>query len=165
MTTPFEITKEEVLNLAAQKVADEYAADSDLHDTVHKICRDRVKEIVKNGLVKKVDEFLVAEMTKILNQQINPVDIWGDRTGAPTTIREQLSKRAQEFWNVRVDAEGKPSSYGGEERFKHLFKQIVAKEFGEAVKANCDTIVAGFKKALLVDAVKITTANINRLIK
>lgn len=165
MTNPFEITKEEVLNLAAQKVADEYAGDADMHDAVHKLCRDRVEEIVTNGLVKRVDEFLSVEMEKIMRQQINPVDIWGERTGTPTTMREQLSKRAQDFWNVRVDKEGKPSSYGGEERFKQLFKQIVENEFADAVKSNAAVIVGEFKKALLADCLKLTTEHINRLIK
>ena len=44
METPFNITREEVLELAANKLADMYADESGLHDQASRIIRDRITD-------------------------------------------------------------------------------------------------------------------------
>lgn len=164
MENPFGITREEVLELAAKKLVDAYGGDPDLSESAERMIRERVKELFESGLKARIDSFLDAEMKKIVGEEIAPVNIWGEREGQPTTIRAELAKRAQNFWNVRVDENGRESSYGGSERSKVLMQQILKDEFANAVKANADVIVAEFKAALKVDATKLVTEHIDKLI-
>lgn len=164
MENPFGITREEVLNLAAQKLVDAYGGDPDLSETAERMIREKVTEAFANRLNRRIDEFLTAEMAKLLGQEIVPVNIWGDREGTPTTIRAELAKRARDFWNVRVDKDGRESSYGGSERSKVLMGQILKDEFSNAVKENAEVIIAEFKSALKVDATKLVTEHIDKLI-
>lgn len=161
---PFGITREELLELAAKRLADSYGDDLDLQNTAERMIRERVTDLFQAQLKQRVDTFLDAEMKALVGQEIVPVNIWGEREGKPTTIRAELAKRAQEFWNVRVDANGRESSYGGTERSKLLMQQILKDEFANAVKQNAEVIIAEFKSALKVDATKLVTEHIDKLI-
>lgn len=165
METPFGITREEILELAAVKLADQFGDAKHLSELAEREIEQRVKSAFESGLQIRIDEFLGSEMEKLLSQEICPVDIWGDKTGSPTTIRAQLAARAKDFWDVKVDQDGKSQCYGGNPRHEVLFKKIVKDEFDKAVKENCTEIVAAFKQALKVDAARITSEHIDKLIK
>lgn len=164
MNTPFGITREEVLTLAAQKLVDAYCGDPDLSETAERMIRQKLEEAFANKLTRRIDDFLTNEMEKLVGQEIVPVDIWGDREGKPTTIRAALAKRARDFWNVSVDKDGRESTYGGIARSKQLMSEILKDEFAKAVKENADVIIGEFKAALKVDATKLVTEHIDKLI-
>lgn len=166
METPFEITREDVLNLAAQKLVDAYCGEPDLSEIAERMIRERITLAFADGLKRRIDEFLTAEMEKLIGQEIVPVNIWGEREGtSPTTIRAELAKRARDFWNVTIDRDGRESSYGGQARSKVLMEQIVKDEFSKAVKENADVIVGEFKAALKADATALVHKHIDSLIK
>lgn len=161
---PFGITREELLALAVQKLVDAYADDSALSERAESMIRNRVEVLFSSALQERVDAFLDAEIKRVVGEEIVPVNIWGEREGKPTTIRAELAKRAQEFWNVRVDDQGRESSYGGTERSKRFMAQILKDEFAAAVKENADVILREFKAALKADATKLVTEHIDKLI-
>jgi hypothetical protein len=162
---PFNITREEVLNLAAAKLTDAFADDGELSNIAERNIRERVEQKIGKGLELRIDQFLSAEMEKLMSKEIVPVDIWGENTGKATTIKAELHRRAREFWDVRVDSDGKPSgSYGGEPRHVHLMKQIVKEEYSKAIKENAEEIVLAFKAALKADAARISSEHIDKLI-
>lgn len=165
MTTPFEITKEEVLNLAAQKLVDAYGGDPDLSETAERMIREKTEKMFAEKMVQRIDEFLTTEMEKLMSQEIVPVNIWGERDGKPTTIRATLAERARKFWDVKIREDGRECEYGGTARHETLMKQIVKDKFTEAVAANAELIVSEFKKAITADATKMVTDHINKLIK
>lgn len=163
--TPFNITRDELLNLAADKLADQIGDTSELYSKAESEISKRISVLFAEGLKTKVDEFLTEEMSKIVSQEIVPVNIYGEREGQPTTIRATLAARAKEFWDVRVDDSGRPSSYGGEPRHQQLMKRILQDEFAKSVKQNADVIVAEFKKAIKADCTKLVSEHIDKLIK
>lgn len=164
MENPFNITKEEVLELAARKLVDAYGGDPDLSESAERMIRDEVTKLFANKLTVRIDAFLTAEMEKLLGQEIVPVNIWGEGEGQPTTIRAQLAKRAREFWAVSVNEDGRESSYGGSPRSEMLMKKVLKDEFAKAVKESADVIIGEFKAALKVDATKLVTDHIDKLI-
>lgn len=164
-SNPFGITRDEILNLAAQKVADEYPDNGDIEEMVRKQLRDRVEQVVNETVLKKIDAFLTEEMTKIVSQEIAPLTIWGERIGKPTTIKNVLSERARVFWETKVNAQGSEESYGGTARSTHLMTQIVDEQFKKAIKENLTEIVGAFKEAIKKDAVELTKKHIDSLIK
>ena len=164
MNTPFEITKEEVLELAAKKLVECFADDGSISDQATEMIREKIKEAFANRLTKRIDEFLYEEMEKLLNQEITPVDMWGDKIGKPTTIRAQLAERARIFWDVKVNGDGKEESWGGTPRHEVLFRRICQDKFSEAIKENADVIATEFKAALKADAARISAEHIDKLI-
>jgi hypothetical protein len=165
MNAPFEITREEVLNLAAQKLVDAYGGDPDISEKAEEIIRRKVSELLSEVSIRtRIDECLTKELERLLGTEIVPVDIWGNREGKPTTIRAQLTERAKKFWEVPIDRDGRESTYGGTPRSEVLMKQLLKAEFENAVKTNAEVIVAEFKKAILADATKMVTENIDKLI-
>jgi len=115
-------------------------------------------------LTERFDQFPTEQLSKLVDQKFIPVDMWGEAKGEPTTIREVLSQRAREFWDLSVDEQGRPSSWGGTPRHQKVYADCVRQEFEKAIKDNCTIIVASLKQAILDDAIKITTEHINRLI-
>lgn len=162
---PFGITRDEILNLAAQKLVDAYAGDADIESTATDMIREKIKLAFETGMKKRIDDFLNEEMQRIVAQEIVPVNIWGEREGQPTTIKAELAKRAKEFWNIKVNKEGKEESWGGEPRSTHLMKQILKDEFANAVKENAEVIVSQFKAALKQNATQLVVKHIDSLIK
>lgn len=162
---PFNVSRDELLNLAAQKLVDQLGDTEELWNQAERLVSSKVSEVVGKGLKERVDAKLNEEMEKILTTVITPMTIWGESAGNPTSIRELLSERARVFWEVNVDSEGKPSSWGGEPRYKRLMSELLNTAFKEAVKTNADVIVSEFKKAMLQHAHNLVAENINRLIK
>jgi hypothetical protein len=161
---PFGITREEVLELAANKFVGTMFEESGIAERVEAIIEERVTNEIAIGLSTKVDAFLASEMTKLIEHEITPIDIWGESSGSPTTIKAVLAKRAKDFWEVKVDSNGKESSYGGTPRHKALMTQILQDEFAKAIKENAEVIVSEFKAALKSDATKLVTEHIDKLI-
>ena len=162
---PFGITKEEVLELAASKLANAFSDEKDLADIAEREIHLRVTEALSKNLMAKIDSFLNAEMTVLIQKEIIPVDVFGEKCGTPTTIRAALMERAKTFWDVKVDEKGNFSDWGGIPRHERLMKKILEEEFAKAVKDNASVIVAEFKKAITADCTKIVKQHIDNLIK
>jgi hypothetical protein len=164
MENPFNITKEEVLELAATKLVYSVTDDSSLYELAESKISKLVNDKVAAKLDSAIDAALQKEIAALMEKEIVPIDIWGEKAGSPTTIRSQLHERAKEFWNVSVDDSGEQCHYGGSPRHEVLFKKIVQTEFETAIKQNAEVVVGEFKKALLEDSTRIVTEHINKLI-
>lgn len=162
---PFGITCEELLELAAQKLADQYATSEDLEKSIWDKINPRIEKLFSERINSGITTVITAEIEKLLGQELVPVNIFGDREGSPTTIRAMLAKRAKSFWDEKVDCDGRISTYGGEPRHKWLFSKVVNDEFEKVIKQNITNIVGAFKDALTVDAAKMTAAHIDSIIK
>lgn len=163
---PFGITKEEITELAATKIADSLLDADVIEVSVAKKIEARLENLFGTKIKTRVDSFLSEEMTRILSKEIHPVDIYGEKTGEPTSIQAVLAERAKVFWDTKVDEKGNPAgSWGAVPRHEHLFRKIVNEEFEKAVKQNIVNLVGAFKDALSASANKITQEHIDSLIK
>lgn len=166
---PFNITREELLNLAAQKLADQAQDESELIEMANKLVREKVEKALAQSVLASVDKFLADEMEKILSQTICPVDVWGDRTGAPTTLRATLHERAKAYWAENVDGEGKlvtnSWSSSGKPRAEWLMCKVAGKEFEGVVKQNIVNIIGALKDAVRDDMKANVDKYLNELIK
>ncbi len=161
-----EITPEDLIEKAAQKMADTVMDNCEIHDQAIAIITTRINDFVKKKITVKVDTILMQEMGKILVQKITPVDIWGDSTGEPTTIKDQLAESAKKFWQVKVGADGKATNgYGGKPRHEWMMKAVVKEEFDNAIKENIKAVITGFKQALRDDSQKWLNGKINNIFK
>lgn len=169
------IDPKDVLNLAAQKVADAVLGEHpDLFEVVSSRIEDEINKIVTDemraSMIEAIDKKLAEETEKVLQQKIIPVDIWGEGKGEPTTIREQLHKRALEYWEERVEPDRnnrgmyRPTSYGGQPRHKLIFKDVARDAFDEAIKENVTEMVRAFRDAMRKDAFALVTKHIDDVV-
>jgi len=149
------ISSDDIMDRAAQKIADEVMDHERVRDLADNYIRAQVDEIIGKRLESQIEATLSEVMGSILNEEVTPRNIWGEKQGKPTTIRAALSERAKDFWQVKVNKEGKPSdSYGSMPRHQWLMERTVKGEFESAIKANIDEVVDGFKAAMREDAGK-----------
>lgn len=163
---PFGITKEEVLELAAEKLADQFADASWLGNHVEGLISERVSTVAGKGLTKRVEELLSVEMEKILREEIVPVNIWGERDGRATTIRASIAERARDFWAQKIDDKGNvTTSYSAKPRHQVLLEQITKEQFVAAIKENITELTLEFKTALKKHGASVSAQHIEKLIR
>lgn len=167
----FKVDQEAVLDLAAQKVADEYGDLGEIEGRVDRLVRERVETVIGKTVDERIEAVLNGALADMLDQTIQPVDVFGDKTGEATTIRATLGERAKDFWNTKVDQNGKPAernSYGfssARTRAEWMLGNIVSDEFMNQIRQNAASIADAFKEAMRKDAHALVDKHINALIK
>jgi hypothetical protein len=182
----FGITKEDIVDRAAALLAKDALSSSpewnddagefvdapvDLLGKALKLVESelhaQVKRVLGNSVEAAVEERLRQEMETLLGKEIIPVDIFGEQTGEPTTMRGVLEKRAREFWEIKVDKDGKPGGgyYGGKSRAEFLMEKLMKDTFTDAMQKNTAAIVTAFQAALKADLAKQASEYVDRLIK
>lgn len=171
----FDINPKDVLELAAQKVADRVLGDyGDLSEFAESRIEDEISKVItdelRKSLAETIDAKLTAELEEILKREIVPVDLWGEAAGVPTTLRDQLYKRALHYWDEKVEPDRnsrgryRVTSYGGQPRHKVVFKDVVQEAFENAMRANITELVKSFRDALKQDAYKAAVEHIDKVI-
>lgn len=120
---------------------------------------NRVKRAVDSRIGAMFKEKADAQIEAAINDAIRNgfdreycrVTSWGERDGAPTTIRKELDKVIGDYWNARVDSNGKPStnSYGTHiTRAEWVMSKIAADDFNAQMKQHVVNIAGGLKDNL-----------------
>ena len=165
-SNPFNISREEIIELAAQKLADQYADDNDLSSDIEKRINERIKSLFGETMSKKIDTFFQAEMEKLIEREIVPVDVFGDPCGKPTTLRAAIYEKSKSFWHEPVDSSGNVtrSSYGSTPRHQFLFQKCASEVFADAIKQNVVDVLGALKDAIRADAYKAVDSSLNSLL-
>lgn len=159
--------EEQLLNLAVVKICDQYIESDELSKRVESLIQKRLNEVFSERLLSKVDSFISEEMTKLLAKEVAPVNLWGEQVGKPTTIRDALAERAREFWNQKVNADGKATTndYYSKPRHEYLFGKIISDEFAKAVSQDTINIIGALKTALKDNMSQTLNNKLDELIK
>lgn len=143
---PFGITRDEVLNLCAEKILSQ--VDESIHDAVFSLVREKVNDKIDRSVKDAITDTLNKEMERILTSPITPVNIWGEATGKPTNIRDQLLERAKAFFEESVDSALKPSGYGGKPRYQRIYENLAQEQFSKAIATHVTEIAASVKSCV-----------------
>lgn len=164
--------REEILNRAAQKLADDAASSEYVGDRVSTLIDKRVEAAIKLAIGDKIDALLNDRLESMLTQPIQAVDIYGDKAGEPISIRDTLNERSKEFWAALVDSDGKRTkdvnSYNRDRhktRAEWLMGKVIADDFADLVKQNISNIVGTVKEKLRADAVASVEKHLNDLLR
>jgi tetrahydromethanopterin S-methyltransferase subunit B len=143
---------QEKLERAVINAAVDELLGNDIGPRVSQEVENQVSAAVQKALSIRLDSTIEKTindiMERALDEEIHPVNTWGEREGKPTTIRGALHDRAKAFWAEKVDKEGKKSAYGGQPRYEHVIGIIAAKEFESAVKAEIVNIAGAVKDSV-----------------
>jgi hypothetical protein len=116
------ITREEVIDKIVNKALGAVASyrqtgeetweDIPLHTTVDKKIKqsiDGLMESMKVQINGRIDEILANEISRIFSGPFQQVNTYGEPVGELTTVREMIMNFAKNYWNDRVDSNGKPA--------------------------------------------------------
>ena len=168
----FGVSLEELRDLAVNRLVEGVTSEHDLTTAVKAAVERHVKELYADLIEKKVGEALDVALHQMLDAQVTPVDIFGEPTGEPTTIRDTLVARTKGFWTDLVDSDGKlPKEVTAWNRGKFqtraqwMIGKMAADDFAEHVKDHSIEILTVLKGKLLEDGKKSLEHHLNRLIK
>lgn len=148
-----------------QAVGELLGNDDQIYIRVHDEVTKRVNAALSKRLDASIERAINETMEKALDSDIQPVNVWGEKTGKPTSIRAALHERARGFWQEKVDNKGEKSSYGGRPRYEHVLSMITAKEFDSAIKQNIVNIASAIKDAVRADFYAQVDAKLNEFFK
>jgi hypothetical protein len=143
---PFGITKDDVLRLCADRILEQ--VERDVSESIHEMVKQKVSATIASQVQNTISSALKEEMERIITSPITPVNMWGEITGKPTTIRDQLAMRAKTFFEEKVNQNGQVESYGGRPRYEWAYTELATKAFNEAIKANAETIALTVKQSV-----------------
>lgn len=161
------ITQEDLIDRVVNRIVDNAESVQDVIDRVEYEIKGKIDEVIKTRLSDRIDAVLAEMAIRVMDETIDPVDIWGKQVGGPTTIRQMLHQKSMDFWNVTVDSNGKPTEYGREKqpRHKFLIAQISKEQFEEAVKENASEVVDAFRAAMKEESGAWVAKYINQTFK
>ena len=163
------ISREELLKLVVEKLADISHESGDLYNDVSNEISKRLNTLFEQRINSLVDEVLSKEMDRLLNATITPTTIWGEPAGEPTTIRDALLEKSKQYWETKVDRNGNPvqkGSYGpSTSRSEWLMSKLLQEEFDQVVKQNIVNVVGALKEVMREDIAKKTSTVLDELIR
>jgi hypothetical protein len=142
-----------------------YGDEDAIYERVRCETENRVNKIITERLNAVIDQTINSVMEKALDTEVQPVNLWGEREGKPTSIRAALHERAKDFWHEKVNDKGEKSTYGGKARYEHVLTAITAKEFDAQIKQNIVAIAGALKDAVRADFYTAVDAKLNEFFK
>lgn len=166
-----EVTPEAVIEMAATKIVNEFANFDALYKKVEIALEARIDKLFAERINDLVEDALNKQLDGAMRRTIQPVDIFGDPVGEPTTIQDTLAAKAKEFWTAKVDDDGKVPKRDGyyhknrrQTRAEYMLGKVVADEFAALVKANAVAISEAFKEAVRADLHKQIDTHLDTMI-
>ena len=131
----FGITKETILDEIREVALSEFRED--LQGEISRLITNGAKDQIK----KAIEDIVSTQSAAALDVEFTPIDQWGDAKGPKTTVRDLFFKTCKEWWAQKVDASGKPSSYGSgqtmaEYHAKKLVDEIITGKMNLALAAT-----------------------------
>lgn len=149
MTLDLQIDQARIEEVIVERAVKEILGDSTMLDSrIYNEVERLVNDAVSKTINDRVEAALSSAMSAALDDEIQPLTLWGESAGQPTTLRAALHARAKDFWNEKVDKEGKQSTYGGKPRWEHVVSVMTAREFDNAIKQNIVNIAGAIKDAV-----------------
>ena len=126
-----EIDKAGIEAAIVRQVADEFIGDEELISRVRTATNERVDRFFREAAEAQIQATVEAAIRDGFDREYCAVTSWGERQGAPTTIRKQLERVIAGYWNETVDKSGKPSSGYSDKltRAEWLMSKMCAADF------------------------------------
>jgi len=161
------LTKEDILNRAAEKVLEGFDRDYDDADIVTskvlKELRDKRDAMIEQRVEQKVEAFMLEHIDKQLGLMVQPTDGFGNPKGEPSTLAEMILAYGKAYLEARVDHDGKEvarNNYGYGDS-KTRFHWLVAKASENKISSAVTKLVqdeqkrwADLASALVAEALK-----------
>ncbi len=134
-----------------QEVADRLIDENKLSALVRTMVEDRVNTHFKNVADKQIQDVINESIQQGFDKVYMKVNTYGEVASPPTTIRKELEKLVEGYWNEKVGRDGKAttSSYNDKwTRAEWVMMQIVSDKFTEDMKQHTVNIAGALKDGL-----------------
>lgn len=161
------LDRDEIRSAIIERAADSILQDWDYTSSLRKDIREKVDAIFRT----KADEEVAAAVTEAVrtafDREYQRSDAFGDKQGAPTTIRKELERLAGDYWSARVDRSGKPTdnSYSSTSRAEWMMAQICGESFSKDMKQHVVNATAQIKEGLREQLHQHTNIMLNDLFR
>jgi hypothetical protein len=146
------INEEDLKKAIVERASDEILRDQDdLTSLIAKEVKSRLDNIFTQRAEAQIAAAIDAAILSGFEREYQRTNQWGEPNGPKTSIKAELGKIVEGFWNVRVDAKsGKPteSSYSSVSRAEFLMTQICAQDFSETMKQHALNVTGALKDGL-----------------
>lgn len=106
--TELGITREDILDKAAEKLLEEISEDWDIAPEIQR----HVCGVLVDSAKGKIDGLLQEALDDLLDIDFTPVDEWGEPIRkSPTTLRQMVKDKALNFLSEKVNKDGKACNY------------------------------------------------------
>lgn len=146
------INEEDLKAAIVAKATDELLAqDDDLSGMVAKAVNARIDALFAASAAAQINAAIEETIRNGFEREYQRVDQWGEPKGQKTSIKAELSKIVEGYWNARVDTKsGNPSdsSYNTCSRAEYLMTKICAQDFSETMKTAALSVTGALKDGL-----------------
>jgi len=134
----------------------------DPREMLEKAVQKRINDVFTACAEKQIADAVNAAIREGFDHEYCRVNTFGNPVGNQTTIRKELDRMIAEYWNTKVDRNGKPSDGYGVvmTRAEWTMAQMVASDFKGEMQQHVVNIAGGLKDGLR----KTLHATINELL-
>lgn len=143
-----ELNQERIEAAIVTEMADRIAADEGFSQRIQTAVDNRISELFQEHADTQIRNAIDAAIKEGFDREYTRVNGWGEREGSPTTIRKELEKVIGNYWNQKVDKNGKPSTYSELTRAEWLMSKMVADDFNGQMKQHIVNVGGALKDQL-----------------
>lgn len=145
-----ELNKSRIEDAIVREVADGIMHEDELRERVKRAVDQRVNDLFKAVADAQISAVIETAIKSGFDHEYTRVSTFGERKGAPTTIRAELERLIAGYWNEKVDKSGKASSgYDANiTRAEWVMMQIVADSFKDDMKQHVVNLGGALKDKL-----------------
>lgn len=147
------ITKEDILQKVSEMLVEE------LNASARKRIAEFVNDEVKSQVRAQVSAIITDTARKTFDGTFQPVNHFGEKAGEPTTIRDLFVSQAKEWWTLKVDCNGKPTTdswgnkltmaqYHAKEAISEIVKGVMVNEFTPLITDAKTQLATAFTKSI-----------------
>ena len=147
----FQIDEAKLNKSIVDQAVDQLLDEEHLSGLVAAEVKVRVDAIFKERAQAQIHAAVDEAIKLGFERDYQRVDAWGKPQGEKTSIKKELDKIANGYWNCKVEPKtGKPtdSSYGAVTRAEFLMTQICADDFTKSMKDAAISITGALKDGL-----------------
>lgn len=171
-----EAIEEAVINRCVAKVlgtdSEGYDEDGELYRKYDDALIKRMRAATENLIVERIGVVVEKNgdtfVADVLNGQFQPMNEWGEKKGAPTSIREMVYKHARAWLDMGVKPDGSAVDryYSGPQirRLHWLVSSEVAAAFKGEIGEQVKAVAAEIKPAIAKQFTAAVAETVNRLL-
>jgi hypothetical protein len=122
----------------------------DVTEMLRKAVDKRINEVFTECAERQIADAVNSAIREGFDHEYCRVNTFGQKASHPTTIRKELDRMIAEYWNAKVDKNGKPSDGYGEKmtRAEWTMAQMVASDFKGEMQQHVANVAGGLKDGL-----------------
>lgn len=146
LTIDLAAVEEAVVERAVDRFFDEHF---DFGSTLKAAVDKRLNDLFAEKADAAIGAAVEAALDDGFNREFVRVTPWGEKQGQPTTIRRELELMLANFWQQKVDRNGKPSDgYNSITRAEYQMTRIAGDDFIKNLEQHLIGSAAAFKDGL-----------------